>query len=54
MKWNHLPNAGGIYDQHPQLLEEWQYIFQEKAEHEEREQERERAKQKNSGKQSVR
>lgn len=31
MRWNHLPVAGGLYDQHPQLLEEWRYIFEQKA-----------------------
>lgn len=37
MRWNHLPVAGGLYDQHPQLLEEWKIIFAAKAEKEERE-----------------
>jgi hypothetical protein len=36
MKWNHLPVAGGLYDQHPRLLEEFRIIFSERAEHEER------------------
>jgi hypothetical protein len=36
MKWNHLPVAGGLYDQHPQLLDEWQYIFSVKADKEKR------------------
>jgi hypothetical protein len=31
MKWSHLPVAGGIYDQHPQLLTEWGIIWEEKA-----------------------
>ena len=44
MKWNHLPVAGGIYDQHPQLLEEWSYIFEKKAEEEERERQRNKSK----------
>jgi hypothetical protein len=49
MKWGHLPVAGGIYDQHPQLLEEWQVIFEEqnkhdKAEHDRREREAKRKK----------
>lgn len=26
-----MPVAGGIYDQHPQLLDEWLVIFEEKA-----------------------
>lgn len=29
MKWNHLPVAGGIYDQHPEFLEKMRYIFGE-------------------------
>lgn len=43
MKWNHLPVEGGIYAQHPQLLDEWAYIFEKVAEHEKREREREEA-----------
>lgn len=37
MKWNHLPVAGGIYDQHPRLLEEWRIIFSEKNKYERKE-----------------
>lgn len=33
--WNHLPVAGGIYDQHPKLLEDWMVIFHERHLHEE-------------------
>lgn len=32
MKWSHLPVAGGLYDQHPKLLDEWRIIFQIRAE----------------------
>ena len=39
MEWNHLPLAGGLYDQHPRLLDEWQVIFHLKAEKEAAEQE---------------
>jgi hypothetical protein len=39
-QWNHLPVAGGLYDQHPKLLEEWQVIAEAKAKHEEREEKR--------------
>jgi hypothetical protein len=35
MKWSHLPVAGGIYDQHPELLSQWQYIFHKRAEYDE-------------------
>jgi hypothetical protein len=27
MKWSHLPVAGGLYDQHPDLLDQWWVIF---------------------------
>ena len=47
MKWSHLPSPGGLYDQHPDLLAGFAYIFsernkyeREKAEKEKREQER--------------
>lgn len=40
MNWSHLPVLGGLYDQHPRLLEEWLIIFRMKAEHEKREQDR--------------
>lgn len=29
MKWNHLPTEGGLFDQDPELLERFQYIFAE-------------------------
>lgn len=28
MKWNHLPVAGGLYDQHPTFLEDCLVIFE--------------------------
>jgi hypothetical protein len=34
MEWAALPVAGGLYDQHPQLLEEWTLIFKMKGDHE--------------------
>lgn len=34
MRWNHLPVGGGLYDQHPRLLDEWRIIFNAKADHE--------------------
>lgn len=34
MRWNHLPVAGGLYDQHPALLSAWMVIFEEKSKHE--------------------
>lgn len=36
MKWAHLPVAGGLYDQHPQLLEELTFIFGERAKYQEK------------------
>jgi hypothetical protein len=47
MRWNHLPVAGGIYDQHPKLLEQWRVIFEKRAEEEERQRRREENKSKN-------
>lgn len=47
MKWAHLPVDGGLYDQHPDLLEQWRQIFAARAEHEaeeERRREMERSK----------
>lgn len=41
MKWNHLPLAGGLYEQDPELLDGFMYIFGERAAYEE-EQERKR------------
>jgi hypothetical protein len=37
MKWAHLPVAGGLYDQHPDLLDAWRFIFSVRAEHEKKE-----------------
>lgn len=44
MKWAHLPNAGGLYDQDPVLLERFAYIFSEVAKHEEAERKKDEAK----------
>lgn len=35
MKWAHLPVAGGIYDQDPKLIEEFEIIFRRVARKEE-------------------
>lgn len=35
MKWAHLPNAGGLYDQDPELLHAFQVVFSERAEYQE-------------------
>lgn len=34
MKWSHLPVAGGIYDQDPDLLDGFLIIFSARSEHE--------------------
>lgn len=50
MKWNHLPVAGGLYDQDPQLVDGFMIIFSARAEYEaeqERKREREMGKNKN-------
>jgi len=47
MKWAHLPVAGGLYDQSPELLEAFQLIFAERGEaeaEERKKQERETGK----------
>lgn len=33
MKWAHLPVEGGIYDQHPRLIDDFEYIAGRRAEH---------------------
>lgn len=44
MKWNHLPLAGGLYDQDPELLDGFGIIFHERAEHDRKEHEEEERK----------
>jgi len=48
MKWAHLPVAGGLYDQHPTLMEKFEIIFQLRAQREAREQAKRDAEQKRS------
>lgn len=43
MKWAHLPVAGGLYDQHPLLMDRFAYIFSEQAKHEEAQRKKEEA-----------
>ena len=38
LQWTHLPSAGGIYDQNPELLEKFRVIWSKQAEHEKAEQ----------------
>ena len=33
MKFAHLPLAGGLYDQDPDLLDDWLIIFKHRSEH---------------------
>lgn len=42
MNFQHLPVAGGLYDQHPVLLEKWEFIFAEKSRYEKRQQEQQK------------
>jgi hypothetical protein len=34
LKWNWLPNGGGLYDQDPEMLEAFRYIFSAIKQHE--------------------
>lgn len=36
MKWAHLPIEGGVYDQHPDLLEQWDILFELEAKEKQR------------------
>jgi hypothetical protein len=40
MKWAHLPVAGGLYDQHPDLLDGFKIIFGIRADYEAKEAEK--------------
>jgi hypothetical protein len=46
MKWNHLPEPGGLYQQHPELLDKFMYIFNARAEEQERKHKEEERKRK--------
>jgi hypothetical protein len=46
MKWNHLPVSGGLYAQHPDLLDDFALIFQVRAAHEEAERKKQEQEQK--------
>lgn len=52
MKWNHLPNPGGIYQQDPVLLAKFRIIWREKniAEEERQKEEERKAKAQSAGK----
>jgi len=54
MKWAHLPVAGGLYDQSPELLEKFRIIFRERSVHEaEEEKKREREAKRPGGRSRV-
>lgn len=56
MKWAQLPNSGGLYDQDPELLEQFRYIFGAQGAEEERkakERERSMGKQRGGGNRRV-
>lgn len=55
MRWNHLPEPGGLYAQHPKLLERFRYIFAKQAEHDEKERKKREneSRHKGGGKRSV-
>ena len=40
LKWNYLPNAGGLYEQHPKLLDDLLIVAQAEAKAEKRRQEK--------------
>lgn len=42
MEWTHLPNAGGLYDQDPILLDRFMYIFAAVDAHEKAESDKQR------------
>lgn len=42
-KWAHFPVQGGIYDQHPMLIDEWGFLFSIKADHDRVESDRHKA-----------
>ncbi len=49
MKWNHLPVAGGLYDQHPTFVDDMLELMTIDNEMQEKHQKEQEAKQKRSG-----
>ena len=49
MEWAVLPNPGGLYQQHPQLIEEWGVIFEERSKYEKEQAKSREEKAKGSG-----
>lgn len=54
MNWSNLPVAGGLYDQRPELLDDWFYIFNERAKFEARKRAQEEADRKRQSRKSGR
>lgn len=48
-RWSCLPVAGGVYDQHPELIEKFLYIFHAKADNEKRERQKAEAQRQQKG-----
>jgi hypothetical protein len=46
MQWAHLPLSGGLYAQHPKLIDQFRFIFREKAAYEEKKRKEDEAKRK--------
>lgn len=40
MKFAHLPSVGGLYDQHPQIIDDWLRIMQVKGEEQKKDRDR--------------
>lgn len=53
MKWSHLPLPGGLYEQHPDLLDQFTYIFSERNKYEAEKQEKERKEQEQKQRQAT-
>lgn len=49
MKWNHLPVAGGMYDQHPKFLDDCMTIFQAQGLQRKKDAEKQKAQMKGKG-----
>lgn len=47
MKWNHLPCAGGLYDQDPDLMDKFSVLFNLRNQHQAEEQQRQQEEMKN-------
>lgn len=54
LRFGALPVFGGLYDQHPQLVDEWVIILQARAEHEAKESKKREAEARRQRMQSAR